>query len=365
MLELEELKNRLKNTAQKFNDCLSYFDLFKLKERRAQLAKIQQSADLYKNLEKAQKINSEAKQISDTILDLETKQQEIDNLTELIQLLEQETDAEMVGEVDRLLTKLEEEIDILSLSTLLKGEYDDKNAILSIHAGAGGVEAMDWTGMLQRMYRMYAEKNGFSVEILDSLVGEEAGYKSITFLIKGKNAYGFLKAEKGVHRLVRISPFDSNSRRHTSFASVEVLPEIDSDINIKISPDELKIDTYRSSGAGGQHVNKTESAVRITHLPTGIVVQCQNQRSQIKNRETAMSMLKGRLAELRERELLEKQSSIKGELKKIEWGSQIRSYIFQPYSLVKDHRTGYEESDISKVMDGEIQEFIFDYLRKS
>lgn len=362
---MEELKSRLKAIALKFNDCLEYFNLPKLKEKREELAEIQQSVDFYKNLEKAQKVNSEAKQLSDTITDLENKKQEIKNLSELIQLLEQESDPEMIKEVGRLIKKLEEEIDVLYLSTLLKGEYDDKNAILSIQAGAGGVEAMDWADMLQRMYRMYAEKNGFSVEVLDSLAGEEAGYKSITFMIKGKNAYGFLKAEKGVHRLVRISPFDSNARRHTSFASVEVLPEIDNDINIKINPDEIKIDTYRSSGAGGQHVNKTESAVRITHIPTGIVVQCQNQRSQIKNRETAMRMLRGRLAELKERELAEKQSSIKGELKKIEWGSQIRSYVFQPYTLVKDHRTGYEESDISKVMNGEIQEFIFEYLRKS
>ncbi|KAI4453793.1 peptide chain release factor 2 [Holotrichia oblita] len=341
------------------------FDIGKLNARKAELAVLQQNPDLYKDIKRAQAINSEAKQLSDMLDDLEKKQSELDTLAAFIELAESETDESILADIRHTLDTLEAEIELLNLTTLLKGEYDGNNAIMTIHAGAGGTEAMDWAQMLYRMYRMYCDKNGFSVDVLDLLDGEEAGYKSITFLVKGTNAYGFLKAEKGVHRLVRISPFDSNARRHTSFASVEVMPEIDNDINIKVSPDELKTDTYRSSGPGGQHVNKTDSAVRITHLPTGIVVQCQSGRSQIQNRETAMNMLIAKLAERRERELAEKAGNIKGELKKIEWGSQIRSYVFQPYTMVKDHRTGFENTDISKVMDGEIIDFIYDYLRKS
>lgn len=248
---------------------------------------------------------------------------------------------------------------------LLTGKYDANNAILTLHAGAGGTEAQDWANMLMRMYMRYAEKSGYTVEILDKLDGDEAGIKSVTFEVNGLNAYGYLKAEMGVHRLVRISPFDSNARRHTSFASLEVVPEIENEAELVISPDELKVDTYRSSGAGGQHVNKTESAIRITHIPTGIIVACQNERSQIQNRETAMKMLRSKLIEKREREQLEKMNSMKGDMKKIEWGSQIRSYVFHPYNLVKDHRTGFEMTDITAVMDGELQGFINEYLRRS
>ena len=251
------------------------------------------------------------------------------------------------------------------ISALLTGEYDKSDAILSLHAGAGGTEAQDWVSMLFRMYKMYCEKSGYAVEVLDRLDGDEAGIKSVTFIARGINAYGYLKAEKGVHRLVRISPFDANARRHTSFASLEVMPEIKDDITVTINPDEIRVDTYRSSGAGGQHINKTDSAIRITHFPTGIVVTCQNERSQTQNREMAMTMLKSKLVELKEREAAEKAASIKGDLKKIEWGSQIRSYVFQPYTLVKDHRTGFEDSDIQSVMDGDIEGFIIDYLKKS
>ncbi len=234
-----------------------------------------------------------------------------------------------------------------------------------MHAGAGGTEAQDWTEMLFRMYQMYSEKKGYGIKVLDELAGDEAGIKSITFMVIGDNAYGYLKCEKGVHRLVRISPFDANARRHTSFASVEVMPEIEEMPEIEIRPEDLKIDTYRSSGAGGQHVNKTESAIRITHIPTGFVVSCQTERSQIQNRETAMKMLYSKLAEKQEEEELKKLKDIKGEIKKIEWGSQIRSYVFCPYTLVKDHRTGYETSNIDAVMNGDIQPFINDYLVKS
>ncbi len=236
---------------------------------------------------------------------------------------------------------------------------------MTLHSGAGGTEAQDWTEMLFRMYSMYAEKRGYDINVLDELPGDEAGIKSITFLVSGENAYGYLKCEKGVHRLVRISPFDAGARRHTSFASVEVMPEIDSSPEIEIKPEDLKVDTFRSSGAGGQHINKTESAIRITHIPTGIVVSCQTERSQIQNRETAMKMLYSKLIERQEEEEMQKLSEIKGEIKKIEWGSQIRSYVFCPYTLVKDHRTGYETSNIQDVMNGNIQPFINDYLIKS
>ncbi|MDE7395930.1 MAG: peptide chain release factor 2, partial [Clostridiales bacterium] len=290
---------------------------------------------------------------------------EMADLEELTMLAEAEDAADMVGEIESGLKHLEDETENMQLETLLTGEYDHVNAILTLHAGAGGTEAQDWTQMLYRMYKMYADKNGFKCEELDYLAGDEAGIKSVTFRLSGTNAYGYLKAEKGVHRLVRISPFDSNARRHTSFASLEVMPEIENDDNITVNTEDLRIDTYRSGGAGGQHINKTDSAVRITHIPTGIVVQCQNERSQIQNRETAMRMLIGKLAERRERELEEKANAIKGELKKIEWGSQIRSYVFQPYTMVKDHRTNFENPDVQAVMNGEIAPFIFEYLRKS
>lgn len=272
---------------------------------------------------------------------------------------------DMYDELKKNLEQLQSKIEEVKIQTLLKGKYDINNAIVNIHAGAGGTEAQDWADMLTRMYTMYANKEGFDFKILDILPGDDAGIKNITFLISGENAYGFLKAEKGVHRLVRISPFDANSRRHTSFASVEVMPEIEEAPEIQIRPEDLKVDTYRSSGAGGQHVNKTESAIRITHVPTGIVVSCQTERSQIQNRETAMKMLYSKLVEKQEAEEMEKLANIKGEIKKIEWGSQIRSYVFCPYTLVKDHRTGYETSNVQAVMDGDIQPFINDYLRKT
>jgi len=280
-------------------------------------------------------------------------------------LAEEENDESLLAELDEELKAVEKTVENMRLQALLRGKYDKLNAILTLHAGAGGTEACDWTEMLYRMYICYAEKNGFTLTELDRLEGDEAGIKSVSFKVEGENAYGYLKAEKGVHRLVRISPFDANKRRHTSFSSLEVMPEIVDDEEVKINPDELRIDTYRSSGAGGQHINKTDSAIRITHLPTGIVVSCQNERSQTQNKEMAMRMLIGKLTEKREEERLERDQSIKGEIKKIEWGSQIRSYVFCPYTLVKDHRTGYEDSDVQSVMNGNIQGFINDYLKKS
>lgn len=281
-----------------------------------------------------------------------------------VELIEETHDQSLDSEVENSLHILESEVEKAKIQTLLSGKYDSYDAIITIHAGAGGTEAQDWADMLYRMYKMYAEKAGYKTLVLDVLNGDEAGLKSITFEVAGDNAYGFLKAEKGVHRLVRISPFDSNARRHTSFASVEVMPKIEEKPNIEIRSEDLKIDTYRSSGAGGQHVNKTESAIRITHIPSGIVVACQVERSQVQNKERAMQMLYSRLAEKEEREEMEKLASIRGEVKKIEWGSQIRSYVFCPYTLVKDHRTGYEDSNINSVMDGNIQEFINEYLKK-
>lgn len=287
------------------------------------------------------------------------------DLKALLEILSSSEDEELYIELTSELKTLETRLEDLKLETLLNGKYDSLNAILTLHAGAGGTEAQDWVSMLYRMYTMYAERMGYKTTLLDILDGDEAGIKSVTFLVEGENAYGYLKSEKGVHRLVRISPFDANARRHTSFASLEVMPELEETPDIVIRPEDLKVDTYRSSGAGGQHVNKTESAIRITHIPTGIVVSCQTERSQIQNRETAMKMLYGKLAEKQEEEELSKLNSIRGEIKKIEWGSQIRSYVFHPYNLVKDHRTNYETSNIQAVMDGDIQPFIVDYLKKS
>lgn len=285
-----------------------------------------------------------------------------EDLRTLVELAIEEEDESVFDEVKSSYKKLTSDLENMKLETLLSGKYDKNNAIITLHAGAGGTEAQDWCEMLYRMYTHWAERRGYGVETLDFLDGEEAGLKSITFLVEGLNAYGYAKCEKGVHRLVRISPFDSAARRHTSFASCEVMPEIDDDIEVDISPEDLRIDTYRSSGAGGQHINKTESAIRITHIPTGVVVTCQNERSQHKNRETAMKMLKSKLIEIAEREQKEKIEDLKGVQMEIGWGSQIRSYVFNPYTMVKDHRTNYEVGNINAVMDGDIDGFINAYL---
>lgn len=274
----------------------------------------------------------------------------------------EEQDASIIPEIEDGLKKLKKDFEELRLETLLTGQYDKNNAIVTLHAGAGGTEAQDWVEMLLRMFTRWAEKKGYTVKTLDFLAGDEAGIKSVTIQVNGENAYGYLKSEKGVHRLVRISPFDASGRRHTSFASVDVMPELDDDIQVYINPDDLRIDTYRSSGAGGQHVNKTESAIRITHIPTGIVVSCQTERSQFQNRDTAMKMLKAKLLELKEREQKEKIEDLKGVQMDIAWGSQIRSYVFCPYTLVKDHRTNYEQGDVNAVMNGELDGFINAYL---
>ncbi|MDR2201670.1 MAG: peptide chain release factor 2 [Clostridiales bacterium] len=362
---IDDIKMRLKNLQNKFSDCYAAVGVAELQRRKAELDALQADPDLYKNLKRAQSVNSEAKFVSEKLSLAAALKSRLAETAEFITLAEDEDDDALLSDVEKGLSALEADVEKLYLSTLLKGEYDKNNAVLTLHAGAGGTEAQDWVQMLYRMYKMYAAAEGFTVGELDYLAGDEAGIKSVTFTVRGLNAYGYLKAEKGVHRLVRISPFDSNARRHTSFASLEVAPEIEDEGAIEVSPDELKIDTYRSGGAGGQHVNTTDSAVRITHLPTGIVAQCQNERSQLQNRETAMKMLLGKLVEKREREQAEKAKTNQEGLKKIEWGSQIRSYVFQPYTMVKDHRTGFETPDVAAVMNGKISGFIFDYLKKS
>ncbi|MBE0601967.1 MAG: peptide chain release factor 2, partial [Firmicutes bacterium] len=288
----------------------------------------------------------------------------MDDVDAMLMLLAEEADAEIAAECENELDELQTDADALELETLMRGEYDRCHCILSLHAGAGGTEAQDWTQMLFRMYTRYCERMGFKVTVNDLLDGDEAGIKSVTFEVEGENAYGYLRSERGVHRLVRISPFDSNARRHTSFASLDVAPILPEDDTFEVNMEEVRIDTYRSGGAGGQHVNRTDSAVRMTHIPTGIVAQCQNERSQMQNREVCLRILKGRLMEQRMREKEEQMADIKGELKKIEWGSQIRSYVFQPYTMVKDHRTGFEVGGVDGVMDGNISGFITAYLKR-
>nr|WP_133627461.1 peptide chain release factor 2 [Fonticella tunisiensis] len=319
--------------------------------------------DFWNDIENAQKVMQKSKALKDKVERFESLLSRVDDLEVLIELSDDEEDLSSLSEIASERKAIEKEIDEFRIQILLSGEYDKNDAILTIHAGAGGTEACDWASMLLRMYTRWAEEKGYRVEITDFLPGDEAGVKSVTLEIKGEYAYGYLKAEKGVHRLVRISPFDAAGKRHTSFASVEVLPEITDDQDIEIRPEDLKIDTYRSGGAGGQYVNKTESAIRITHLPTGIIVQCQNERSQHANRDKAMKMLKSKLIELKERAHKEKIEDLTGDLKEIGWGSQIRSYVFQPYTMVKDHRTGVEIGNIQAVMDGEIDEFINAYLK--
>lgn len=313
-------------------------------------------------MESGQKVLQEIKALKNKVSAYESLHSEYEDLMVLIDLGLEEDDESIYSEAKKLSNSFLENYESFRVASLLDGEFDSNNAILTLHSGAGGTEACDWVSMLLRMYTKWAEKSDYKVEILDILDGEEAGIKSVTLQISGENAFGYLKSEKGVHRLVRISPFDSSGRRHTSFASCDLMPEIDDNIDFEIDEEELKVDTYRSSGAGGQHVNKTESAIRITHMPTGIVVQCQNERSQHKNRSTAMKMLKSKLYELKREEQMAKMQDIRGDVKDIAWGSQIRSYVFHPYSMVKDHRTSAETGNVASVMDGNINIFMNAYL---
>ena len=343
---------------------MSLFDIEKLENRLQELeAETVKEEFWQKDSKETGKILAEIKQIKNKVVQYRKTEQETENLIELTELANLDNDEDVAKDIIKSTAKLENEVEKLELQTLLSGKYDKNNAILTLHPGAGGTESQDWAEMLYRMYTRWAVKNGYEVKELDYLEGEEAGVKSVTFEIIGENAYGYMKGEMGVHRLVRISPFDAGGRRHTSFASLEVLPEITDDISIDINPDDLRIDTYRASGAGGQHINKTSSAVRITHIPTNTVVACQSERSQIQNRETAMKMLKSKLLNLKENEQKETINELKGVQKDIAWGSQIRSYVFCPYTLVKDHRTNYEVGNVESVMDGNIDGFIEAYLK--
>jgi len=319
--------------------------------------------NFWDNPEEAQKVAQVVTQLKDEVGIFRSLERRSEDLEVMLELAMEEEDADLVGEIEQSLTSVRADIEHLELGMLLSGEYDANNAILTLHAGAGGTEAQDWTSMLLRMFGRFAERSGYSVDVLDYQPGDEAGVKSVTLGINGHNAYGYMKSEKGVHRLVRISPFDSNARRHTSFAAVDVMPEIDDTVEINISSADLKVDTYRASGAGGQHINKTDSAVRMTHIPTGIIVQCQNQRSQIQNRERCMQLLRAKLFEYEKQKQAELKSDIAGDYQAIEWGSQIRSYVFHPYNMVKDHRTGAETGNVQAVMDGNLELFVEAYLR--
>ena len=363
MLELDEIRSTIQKAQQMLSEAGESLDLPALRKELAELHERMEAPDFWNNVEEANKVTRQIKPIESKIKGYDNLKAKSDDLDTYIEMYIEENDESLEEEILSAVEEFHKGTEEFRLEALLSGPYDANSAILSLHAGAGGTEAQDWTSMLYRMYTRWAERHGFSVKVLDFLDGEEAGIKSVTFLVEGLNAYGFLRSEKGVHRLVRISPFDANARRHTSFSSLDVMPQIaDDEGDIEIRPEDLSVDTYRSSGAGGQHINKTESAVRITHIPTGIVVSCQTERSQIQNRETAMGMLRARLVERREAERLAQIQDIKGEMKKIEWGSQIRSYVFQPYTLVKDHRTGVENGNIQSVMDGDIDAFINTYL---
>lgn len=363
MLQFEELRLRLEELKPSIDDLKTAIGVEKITEEVSQLEEQAAAPDFWDDMKNSQAVLQKTSQLKNKLAAYEHLCSQYDDALTTIEIADEEADESLYGEASAAVAEVEKNLEEQKLTTLLSGEYDAKNAILAFHAGAGGTEAQDWVEMLYRMYNHWAEKHRFKVKVLDYLDGEEAGIKSATILVEGFNAYGLLKSESGVHRLVRVSPFDSSGRRHTSFASVEVMPEIGEDVEVEIRDEDLKVDTYRSSGAGGQHVNKTESAVRITHLPTGIVVACQNERSQIQNRAVAMRMLRSKLIEIKERAHLEKIEDIKGELKEIAWGSQIRSYVFMPYTLVKDHRTNFESGNIGAVMDGDLDGFINAYLK--
>ncbi|MBQ8826766.1 MAG: peptide chain release factor 2 [Oscillospiraceae bacterium] len=366
MLLLEELKVELEGYRKDMKELYNILNIDKLKEEISTLQEESGKDGFWDDLENSQKVMQTIKHDEATIESYNKLNEKLEDTITMIELtLEEDAaeDDEVVLEIKGDANRFKSELESMKLTTLLTGEYDSKNAILTFHAGAGGTEAQDWAQMLFRMYNMWAERHGFKVTTLDYLDGDEAGLKSASILIEGLNAYGFMKSETGVHRLVRVSPFDSSGRRHTSFASLEVMPEMsEADTNIDIRPEDLEIDFYRASGAGGQKVNKTSSAVRLTHIPTGIVVSCQTQRSQYQNKDYAMKMLMSKLVEIKEREHLEKIEDIKGVQKEIAWGAQIRSYVFMPYTLAKDHRTNFENGNIGAVMDGDLDGFINAYL---
>ena len=340
-----------------------HFDLANKKLRIEELERLMEEPNFWEDAEKSQHTMKELKDLKSVLEEYESLQSAYEDIETLLEMGYEEADESLIPEIEQELKDFEQHFEELRIGTLLSGEYDRDNAILTLHAGAGGTESCDWASMLCRMYQRWADKKGFAVDMIDFLDGEEAGLKSVTLEIKGTNAYGYLKSEHGVHRLVRISPFNAAGKRQTSFVSCDVMPDIEEDLDVEINDDDIRIDTYRSSGAGGQHINKTSSAIRIPHFPTGIVVQCQNERSQHMNKDKAMQMLKAKLYLLKQQENMAKESGIRGEVKEIGWGNQIRSYVMQPYTMVKDHRTNEEVSNVNAVMDGNIDPFINAYLK--
>lgn len=365
MFKADDYRLRLKALSDTLAEAKYALDIDNLGGKLSALQAEQQKPEVWQDLEKSKHIGREISSIENKIAAYKKGETAVAEAFAFVDLIEEADDESLIPELEQMISAAENDIEEMRIRALLKGKYDSNNAILNLHSGAGGTEACDWTQMLYRMYLRYCEQAGFKVTELDMENGDEAGIKSVSFRVEGENAYGFLKAEKGVHRLVRISPFDSNKRRHTSFASLEVMPEVDDENEVEIRDEDIRIDVYRSSGAGGQKVNKTETAIRITHFPTGIVVTCQNERSQLQNKEMAFQYLRAKLIERQIADREAADAEIKGEIKKIEWGSQIRSYVFCPYTLVKDHRTGYENTNIQAVMDGDIQGFIIDYLKKT
>ena len=363
MFDLDEAKKKVKEQSAKINE---YEETAKIADKKEELEKLEKQtmeSGFWNDAENSSKVLARIAELKRKIQSFSNLDEKVNTAQDMIELLAEEEDSEIEAEVNKELVQIDKSLENLEIETLLSGKYDKNNAIVTIHPGAGGTEAQDWAEMLYRMYTRWAQANNFQCEELDFLQGDEAGIKSVTFLVSGDYAYGYLKSEHGVHRLVRISPFDAGGRRHTSFASVEVLPEIDDNEDVYIKPEDVKMEVFRSSGAGGQHINKTSSAVRLIHIPTGIVVSCQTQRSQFQNRDTAMKMLKSKLVNLKEKENKERIEDLKGNQMDIAWGSQIRSYVFCPYTMVKDHRTNYEVGDVKKVMDGDLNGFIFEYLK--
>ncbi|WP_282938808.1 peptide chain release factor 2 [Paenibacillus sp. RC67] len=358
-----EVKQDLRETAKRLAELRGSLDLDLKLEQIANYEEKMAAPDFWDDNEAAQKLIAEMNAIKGGVDQFQALSSEFEDLELMVELMQEDQDDSMAADIEQGIKAVVSKLETFELQLLLSQPYDKLNAILELHPGAGGTESQDWAEMLLRMYRRWAEKRDFKVDVLDYLPGDEAGVKSVTLLIKGYNAYGYLKAEKGVHRLVRISPFDASGRRHTSFVSCDVMPEIDDDVEVEIRTEDLKVDTYRASGAGGQHINTTDSAVRITHLPSGVVVSCQTERSQIKNRETAMKMLRSKLYEKKIEEQMKQLAEIRGEVSDIAWGSQIRSYVFHPYSMVKDHRTSAETGNVGAVMDGDLDMFIDAYLR--
>lgn len=363
ILQLEQAEKELEELRENIKELREILKIDALEEEHKQLSLEASAENFWLDLENSQKVLKRTKAVDDKIKMYRSLESSVEDTLELTRVANEENEESMVGDILSETGRLKKLAKSVELGALLTGEFDAMNAIVSIHPGAGGTEAQDWAEMLYRMYTRWAEEQRYKVKVLDYLDGDGAGIKSVTFMVEGLNAYGYLRSENGVHRLVRVSPFDASGRRHTSFASVEVIPEFDDSIKVEINENELRIENHRASGAGGQHINKTDSAVRITHIPTGIVVGCQSERSQLQNKETALRMLKSKLLEIKEREHLEKIEDVKGIKLNIEWGSQIRSYVFMPYTLVKDNRTGCETGNVAAVMDGEIDDFIYAYLK--